>query len=1008
MSLIVIIPVFSATGSVKFLKPTDSSEVLTWARQGGQVGLEVTDGDLDVAVKRVLLPIDMTTNAASATTVKGSVTVSLNAGSAANLSATATTTAAIISTGDTVLIGNETVRSVVSVFASSTDSTITVNKPMAAAATNTTISKVTQTLGSAANCPDCAGAPEITVAGDGNQLFTLVAAPVKDASSAGTFMDLANRFTSNADTVTTASDIALVVGSTGAAFGGATVQAVTASNGLVNVSFTGTNNTFYVLYWGSEANDSGTAVTVTSQSDPTGITVVLTESGPTTGIFRGNIAAVSSTSNASAVIPELQVGTNDVITFKYKDASPDQTTSATIKVETTNPVFSNLTPPHGTAGQASRPEVESDVIDADSTIAKKTIVVIFAIDDDGDGDIDNTKPADEVNVDADGEVTTVAGGFHAKQRLPSAMAPSANATIYWWVKATDVAGNVGISDRQPTIDGNADTCVPGSFPAVGSLNGVEVGITASVAGCQPFSIKVDFTKPTLSTGVTGSFWDSATTTTDKTVTDVTKAKNTSIRVDMSEDIDGTSVQASDFKVDGMTPLTAEWFSGRKGSVFLGVPALAPNARPKVELAGEIKDVAGNPQTTGSIAAITDGIAPGLTVTITGTSASRPVTNGKVTITIVADEDVGQPTVSISKINDHTVSSGGLGTAVAVTAALTSAKTYEATFTGSAAGLYNVYVTANDTTASNTGSKGDSGGVIDVTSGTTALLFEIDTSVGTATISPENTDDADAFITIGFAAEGTEYAAAGGTDFDSHDTVTIVSATLDGIDITPLASTDNKTFLYKASGLTEAEHKIVVKAKDAAGNEKEFSGTVKVTARKAFELKLNPGWNLVSLPGEPGDSAINTVVPALHPATTILTYDSSVPGGWLTAVRGDDGAFAGTLTDITAGRAYWVLTNSFESIKVVIPRLSSGAAMLPPTINIVEGWNFVPVLDVTGAKVSGDTVVSSVYFANLKISRVYTFGTITNAWEQVAVGTSTNVTIGTGYWVFATETGTLVP
>ena len=1003
MSLIYIIPVFSATGAVKFINPTDSSKDLTWARQAGQVGLQVTDSDLDVAVKRVLLPADYTTNAATAATTEGSSSVTLSA--TTTVSATPSSTTTLIAKDDTVLIGNETVRKVVS--ASTTAGTIVLNKPLTNTATAATIAKVTQTLGSSASCPDCAAAQLVTIAGTGNQILTLNSSPVKDSGSATNAIDLTNRFTSNADTVVNGNDVFLSDGAGTAVSTSTTVQAVTASNGLVNISNSQANKTFYAVYWGSEANDTGSSATVTSQSDPTGITVVLNESGPTTGIFRLNILASSAASDASANPPQLQVGANDVITLKYVDASPSQTTSATIKVETTNPVFSNLTPANGTAGQLARPEVEGDVTDADSTVSKKTITVIFAIDDDGDGDIDNTKPAQEVNVDADGEITTVAGGYHAKQRLPSAMAPPTNATIYWWIKATDVAGNVGVSDRQPTISGAADSCTSANFPAVGSLNGVAVGTSASVAGCQPFSIKVDFTKPTLSSAVTGSSWDSTKTTTDKTETSVTKAVNTSIRVDFSEDVDGTTIQSADFKVDGITPLTAEWFSGRKGSVFLGVPALEPNARPKVELAGEVKDVAGNPQTVGSIAAITDGIAPGLTVTITGTSASRPVTTGKITVNIVADEDVGQPTVSISQIGDHSTTTA-LGTPVAVAPTLKSAKTYEATFTGTTPGLYNVYVTAKDTTQSNQGSKGVNTGPVDIVDSTTkALLFEVDTGVGTAEIGPATTDDVDSFITIDFGAEGTEYAstATAGNDFDSHDTVTITSATLDGTDITPLASTDNKTFLYKATGLTEAEHTVKVKAKDAAGNEKEFTGKVKVTARKPFELKLNPGWNLVSIPGEPADSAINTVVSASHPATTILTYDASVPGGWLTAVRGDDGAFAGTLTDITAGRAYWVLTNSFESIKVTIPRLSSGAAMLPPTVNIVEGWNFVPVLDVTGAKVSGNTITSASYFANLTLSRVYTFNTIGNVWEDK---TGASVAVGTGYWVYATKAGTLVP
>ena len=34
-----------------------------------------------------------------------------------------------------------------------------------------------------------------------------------------------------------------------------------------------------------------------------------------------------------------------------------------------------------------------------------------------------------------------------------------------------------------------------------------------------------------------------------------------------------------------------------------------------------------------------------------------------------------------------------------------------------------------------------------------------------------------------------------------------------------------------------------------------------------------------------DSDINAVISADHPAMTVLTYDPSVPGGWLTALRG---------------------------------------------------------------------------------------------------------------------------
>ena len=39
----------------------------------------------------------------------------------------------------------------------------------------------------------------------------------------------------------------------------------------------------------------------------------------------------------------------------------------------------------------------------------------------------------------------------------------------------------------------------------------------------------------------------------------------------------------------------------------------------------------------------------------------------------------------------------------------------------------------------------------------------------------------------------------------------------------------------------------------------------VLPRGAYEIDLRPGWNLVSFPGEPVDTAIDSVLPADHPA-----------------------------------------------------------------------------------------------------------------------------------------------
>ena len=122
------------------------------------------------------------------------------------------------------------------------------------------------------------------------------------------------------------------------------------------------------------------------------------------------------------------------------------------------------------------------------------------------------------------------------------------------------------------------------------------------------------------------------------------------------------------------------------------------------------------------------------------------------------------------------------------------------------------------------------GPIDVSDDTKALLFEFDNAVPDPMITPEKSDNSDPFITIDYASEGNEYPANDGKkDVDSYGAVTIVSATLkspdmDAMDIAgSLATTDNVKFLYKASDLAKGDHKVKVKAKDAAGNEAEFEG-----------------------------------------------------------------------------------------------------------------------------------------------------------------------------------------
>ena len=267
------------------------------------------------------------------------------------------------------------------------------------------------------------------------------------------------------------------------------------------------------------------------------------------------------------------------------------------------------------------------------------------------------------------------------------------------------------------------------------------------------------------------------------------------------------------------------------------------------------------------------------------------------------------------------------------------------------------------------------------------------------------------------AESDEYAK------DSFDSVTITSFILDGVDITDnVKTTDDETFLVSLEGIEIGDHEIELQAMDQAGNEldKALSIEFEVEERDDFTKRLSPGWNLVSIPGEPADSDISVVFGSDVEVRTIYTYDPVIPGGWMVAVRESlDSEWQGDLMDITARRGYWVLSDAIQDWDVSIPRIAGGAVgtgtpIQPPVIALYAGWNLVPVIDVTGnfdgAGISAQTYLQSLD-DGLDLARVLGFDTITNSWSTEKApesGASGTLEYGKAYWVFVRQAGSLVP
>lgn len=523
---------------------------------------------------------------------------------------------------------------------------------------------------------------------------------------------------------------------------------------------------------------------------------------------------------------------------------------------------------------------------------------------------------------------------------------------------------------------------------------------AEIDEVEKHKLTLDTAAPTIETATTGDTLD---TSGAKAEIKTGAGNRKSIAVMFDEDLDGATVQETDFRVEvegqQQSIASVTWNPDVKDHVFITLENdISGDGTPTVRVVGPIEDVAGNAQATTQKVAV-DGIAPMLTVSVTGSAGT--VTNDTLTILVSADEKSRNPsrtngiTVSaITKGTDDNEDKDIVGDEASFSASkfrtVTSNEQWEWTFSLANAtdGKYNVCIQVSDISGSsgNQGSKGtcpvaDTEVLIDDDK---SITFTIDTAVADPTVTPEKTDNAGTFIEITYGEK-----------------ITAVTATVAG-DKFDTSTLDDKTFTIAppADGFPIGKHEVAVTATDVAGNTKTAKKTVEITARAAFKVNLRPGYNLISFPGTPESTAINDIIGADHSINQVLTYSPFIEGGWLSAERGDDGAFAGTLMELDGGTAYIVRTTSFEPLNVMIPRAAAGDA-LPPQTNLGVGWNLVPVIDLSSDKASGDTVED--YFQGVGDAIL----TLDTSGRLVANDGDDGV-VGKGYWVYASRPAVLLP
>lgn len=255
------------------------------------------------------------------------------------------------------------------------------------------------------------------------------------------------------------------------------------------------------------------------------------------------------------------------------------------------------------------------------------------------------------------------------------------------------------------------------------------------------------------------------------------------------------------------------------------------------------------------------------------------------------------------------------------------------------------------------------------------------------------------------------------EIDSHNAVTLTKLELEDEDgnTTDLLGTegnvDKDSFVVVLQDLAVGTYTLSVNAVDAVGNDfsddREYA--FEVEERGEYEITLDPGWNLISLPGTPADPSIDSVLPDSMKVSRVLQW---VRGAFEVAERNSDGTWdpSGGVTELVAGPGYWVFTTAFEDIKTLIPERNPATVL--PTVDIVGGWNLVGIVDQAQAEQGdppgGVETFPRVYFSSIEWSVAYSYDTTTGLWTKYISATSTNVENGKGYWVWASKAGTLVP
>ncbi|MDI6889065.1 MAG: DNRLRE domain-containing protein [Methanocellales archaeon] len=196
-------------------------------------------------------------------------------------------------------------------------------------------------------------------------------------------------------------------------------------------------------------------------------------------------------------------------------------------------------------------------------------------------------------------------------------------------------------------------------------------------------------------------------------------------------------------------------------------------------------------------------------------------------------------------------------------------------------------------------------------------------------------------------------------------------------------------------LTEGNHSATINVSDKADhtNQTTWSFTVKATY---YEIALELGWNLISLPVIPENSSIEAVLEGVPNVVSVWAYDAASET-WYVYSSVDA---ANTLTEMKDGIGYWVMMDGSAYLVVRGVTMYPGA-QVPPSYPVYEGWNLI------GFK-STEEMPAEEYLASVwsLFEKPWTYPIGYDPGEGFY--TTKYMAPGQGYWLYMAKDGVIIP